>query len=125
MVFQACKYDPSAYPGLLQPLPIPEEVWVDISIDFVKGLPKSKGKEVIFVVVDRLNKYAHYVALSHPFSAEVVAQAYPYNVYKLHGLSRTVSDRETIFLNSFWQALFSVLGIELLLLSAYHPQTDR
>lgn len=51
---QAAKYDSSAYPGLLQPLPVPEEVWVEISMDFITGLPKFMGNEVIFVVVDRL-----------------------------------------------------------------------
>ena len=124
-ICQACKYDNVAYPGLLQPLPIPEEVWVDISMDFIEGLPKSQGKEVILVVVDRFSKYAHFVGLSHPYTAESVAQAYLDNIYKLHGLPRSiVSDRDTIFLNSFWQALFSVLGVELLLSSSYHPQTD-
>ena len=124
-IYQACKYDISANPGLLQPLPILEEVWVDISMDFVEGLPKSQGKDVIWVVVDRLRKYAHFVALSHPYSAETVAQDYLDNIFKLHGIPRSiVSDRETIFLSSFWQLLFSALGVKLLLSSAYHPQTD-
>jgi len=46
-VYQACKYENSAYPGLLQPLPIPEKLWTDSSMDFIDGLPKSHRKEVI------------------------------------------------------------------------------
>jgi len=80
------RYDNSAYPGLLQPLPIPKDVWLDISMDFIDGLPKSQRKEVILVVVDKFSKYANFVALSHPYTAESVAQAYLDNVYKLHGL---------------------------------------
>jgi len=44
---QACKYDTATQLGLLQHLPIPKEVWIDISMDFIEGLPKSQGKEVI------------------------------------------------------------------------------
>lgn len=61
---------------LLQPLSISKEVWVDIFMDFIKGLPKSQGKEVIWVIVDKLSKYDPFVALANPYSAETVAQAY-------------------------------------------------
>jgi len=93
---QTYKYDTSAYPSLLQPLPIPEEVWVDVSMDFIDGLPKSHGKEVILVVVDRFSKYAHFVALSHPYTAETVAQAYLDNVSMIHDIILCP------YLPSFW-----------------------
>jgi len=52
--------------GLLQPLDVPSQVWADISIDFIEGLPKVGGKSVILTVVDRFSKYAHFIALGQP-----------------------------------------------------------
>lgn len=72
---QKNKLDFAAYPGLLQPLPIPNQVWTHISMDFEEGLPSSTRKQVIFVVVDILSKYAHSMALAHPYTA-LVAQVY-------------------------------------------------
>jgi hypothetical protein len=62
IVCQRNKHENVASPGLLQPLPIPIAPFIDISMDFVEGLPKSEGKDVIMVIVDRFSKYAHYVA---------------------------------------------------------------
>ncbi|GKE02245.1 retrotransposon-related protein, partial [Tanacetum coccineum] len=115
----------AAYPGLLQPLPIPHKIWVDISMDFIDGLPMSNGKTVIMVIVDRLSKYAHFIPMSHPYSATQVAQVFLDNVYKLHGLPKTIiSDRDKVFTSLFWKSLFKILKVELKMSSAYHPQTD-
>nr|GEW78220.1 retrotransposon protein, putative, unclassified [Tanacetum cinerariifolium] len=89
-----------------------------------KGLPRSRGKDTIFVEVDRFTKYSHFNPLTHPFSSMNVAQAFLDNVYKLHGLPKTiVSDRDRLFLSRFWQELFKVMGTQLDFTSAYHLQT--
>ncbi|GJV07163.1 retrotransposable element Tf2 [Tanacetum coccineum] len=100
-VCRSCKPELVPYPGLLQPLPIPDKVWAHISMDFVDGLPMSKGKSVLLVVVDRLSKYNHFIPLTRPYSAITVAQAFLDNVYILHGLPKfIVSNRDTVFLSS-------------------------
>jgi len=111
--------------GLLQPLPVPYAPFIDINMNFIDGLPKSEGKEVIFVVVDRFNKYAHLMALAHPYSAITVAKVFMENVYKLYGMPTTiVSDRDNIFLSQFWKELFKQQGVNLQYSTAYHPQSD-
>ncbi|GJZ58344.1 putative mitochondrial protein [Tanacetum coccineum] len=123
-VCQLNKVDLGAYLGLLKPLPIPQSVWSEVSMDFINGLPASKGKTMILVVVDKYSKYSHFVPLSHPYSAIQVAQAFLDNIYKLHGLPKAiVSDRDKVFLSMFWQELFKLLDVSLHISTAYHPQS--
>lgn len=103
------KYQASSPLGLLQPLHIPQAIWEEISMDFVVGLPKSKGFDVILVVVDKLSKYGHFIR----------------EVVKLHGIpSSIVSDRDPTFLSHFWQEIFRMHGTTLRMSTAYHSESD-
>ena len=76
-------------------------------MDFITGLPKSEGKNVSMVVVDRLTKYAHFYALSHPFKASTSVATFMETIHKLHGnLKIIASDRDPIFFGKFWIELF-------------------
>jgi hypothetical protein len=122
---QQAKTERIKYPGLLQPLPVPSQAWQVISMDFIEGLPSSKGYNCILVVVDKFSKYAHFIALAHPFTALQVAKVFVDQVYRLHGLpSAIISDRDKVFTSALWKELFRMTQTDLLMSTAYHPQTD-
>lgn len=111
--------------GLLQPLAVPSRVWEDISMDFIEALPKVGGKNVILAVVDRFSKYAHFIPLAHPYTAESVAKTFFSNIVCLHGFPTSIiSNREVVFTSGFWKALFSAAGTRLHMSSAFHLQSD-
>lgn len=112
-------------PGLLEPLEIPDMAWSHITMDFIEGLPMSRGKDVIFVVVDRLTKYAHFLALSHPYVVEQVVEDFLDNIHKLHGMPNAIiTDRDRIFTSGLFHKIFKAKKVQLRFSTAYHTQTD-
>jgi hypothetical protein len=94
-------------------------------MDFITRLPKVQGRDCIYVVVDRLTKFAHFFAISSEYKTTQVAELFFREVFRLHGLPKyIVSDRDNRFLGAFWQKLFKLAGTELTPNTSYHPQTD-
>lgn len=110
------------YPGLLQPLPVSPGAWQVITLDFIEGLPHSHKYNCILVVVDKFSKYAHFLPLTHPFTAMGVATTFMNNIYKLHGMPKVIiSHRDRIFTSQLWEQLFIKSGTKLHMSSSYHP----
>lgn len=94
-------------------------------MDFITGLPPSRGFIVVLMVVDRLTNSAHFGPLSSQFTALKTTDLFADMVVKLHGFpSFIISDRDPIFISQFWQKLFKLGGTSLRHSTAYHPQTD-
>ena len=89
--------------GLLQPLPIPEWKWEHISTDFVVGLPKSlQGYDLVWVIVDRVTKSAHFLRVKVNYPLNKLAKLYIQEIVRLHGVpSSIVSDRDPKFTSHF------------------------
>jgi hypothetical protein len=112
--------------GLLQPLPVPQTVWEEVSLDLVTGLPvTARGHDAIVVFVDRLSKMVHFVPICKTITAEQLARVFVDHVYRLHGMPKSfVSDRDPRFTSHLWRTMMSMLGTKLKLSTAAHPQSD-
>ncbi|PKI77579.1 hypothetical protein CRG98_002033 [Punica granatum] len=111
--------------GLLEPLPIPERPWENVSMDFIVNLPKSEGCQTLIVMVDRFSKYATFIPTKKDCPAEEAARLFMKHVIKYWGVPTTiVSDCDPRFTGRFWTELFKLLGTSLNFFTSLHPQTD-
>ncbi len=112
--------------GLLHQIEIPSKRWETISMDFIGPLIRTKdGHNCILVVVDKLTKMNHFIAMRTNMGAEEVARLIFDNIIRLHGFpKKIISDRDSRFTSKFWTALWSLSGTKLAMSTAYHPQSD-
>ena len=91
--------------GLLQPLEVAEWKWEHITMDFVTHLPRTSRKhDVVWVIVDRLTKSAHFLAVRMTFTLEEFCRLYIREIVRLHGVPVSIlSDRDLKFTAHFWR----------------------
>ena len=112
--------------GLLNPLPIPQWKWDNITMDFVLSFPLTQQKhDSVWVIVDKLTKSAHFILVKMDYSMDRLVELYVKEIVQLHGVPLSiVSDRDLRFTLRFWKELQSALGTRLNFNTTFHPQTD-
>ncbi|GJT33105.1 putative reverse transcriptase domain-containing protein [Tanacetum coccineum] len=112
--------------GLLVQPEIPQWKWEKITMDLVTKLPKtSTGQDTIWVIVDRLTKFAHFLPMKETNLMEKLTRQYLKEVVLRHGVPVSIiSDRDSRFTSHFWQSLPEALGTQLDMSMTYHPQTN-
>src|SRR3954467_10880735 len=94
-------------------------------MDFITGFPMTpKRKDMIWVIVDRLTKSAHFIPVNHKDNAEKLVEVYIKEIVSKHGVpKKIVTDRESVFTLAFWKQLHEALGSKLDFSTTYHPET--
>nr|GEY40348.1 retrotransposable element Tf2 [Tanacetum cinerariifolium] len=112
--------------GLLVQLEIPKWKWERITMDFITKLPKTtNGYDTIWVIVDRLTKFAHFLPMRENDPMEKLMKLCMKELVTRHGVPVfIISDHDGRFTSLFWQALHKALGTRLDMSTAYHPETD-
>ena len=112
--------------GLMQPLPTPDRPWQHITMDFATDLPATASQhDSIVVFVDRFSKMLRLAPLTKQTTASELAAIFHQHIFRQHGLPESiVSDRDPKLDSDFWRELQRLLGTELKMSTAHHPQTD-
>ncbi|KAK5988430.1 Transposon Tf2-11 polyprotein-like protein [Cladobotryum mycophilum] len=116
--------------GELAALPIPNEPFEEISMDFITGLPSvvdihGRKRDAILVIVDRLTKYCVFVATSKSLTAEGLANILLDKIFRDYGIPEgIVTDRGSLFTSGYWRTFCHLIAMKRRLSTAFHPQTD-
>ena len=123
---QQVKAENQRLAGLLQPLEIAEWKWEHITMDFVTHLQRTSRKhDAVWVIVDRLTKSAHFLAMQMTFTLEELCRLYIREIVQLHGVPISiVSDRDPRFTTQFWKSFQKTMGTQLSMSTTFHPQKD-
>ena len=120
------KYQRKSPAGLLQPLPVPEQKWQSVSMDFIIELPLTmRGHTGIVIFVDWLTKMVRLAPLRTDFSASDVVDLLVSQVFRHHGLpTELVTDRDMRFTLAFFRQLMEKWEVKQKMSTSFHPQTD-
>ncbi|GJT24487.1 putative reverse transcriptase domain-containing protein, partial [Tanacetum coccineum] len=112
------------WPGMKKDIAVYK--WERIAMDFVTKLPRtSSGHDIIWVIVDRLTKYAHFLPIRKDYKMDRLSILYLNEIVSRHGVPISlIFDRDSHFTSRFWQTTQEALGTKLDTSTAYHPQTD-
>jgi hypothetical protein len=117
--------------GTMTHIQTPEKPWKSISFDWITKLPKSHEPmsrthyDSIWVITDRLTKYAYFIPYREASTTEELAYMYLRHIISNHGHPETIiTDRATVVTSKFWQTLMNQLGTKHKMTTAYHPQTN-
>ena len=123
---QQVKVEHQVPTGMLNPLPIPQWKWDNITMDFVSSFPLTQQKhDSVWVIVDKLTKSAHFISVMMDYYMDRLAELYVKEIVRLHGVPLSiVSDRDPRSTSRFWKELQLALGNRMSFSTAFHPQTD-
>jgi hypothetical protein len=112
--------------GLYSPLHVPSHPWKSVSMDFVGGLPMTKGgHDYLYVVVDRFSKMCILIPCKKQIIVEQTVNLFFQHIWVHFGLPTSiVSDRDTQFLGDFWTSLWKMMNTKLKRRINFHPQTN-
>ena len=95
-------------------------------MDFMTHLPwTSRGRDTVWVIVDRLTKSAHFLVMRMTFTLEEFGRLYIWEIVQLHGVPVSIiSDRDPRFTTHFWKSFQRAMGTQLMMSTTFRPQMD-
>jgi hypothetical protein len=115
----------------MQLMELSKELWTNILIDFVTGLPLLKNPTIglaynlILIIVDRFTKYALIIPFRQDYTAVQLAYVLKDRLIRDYSILKIIiSDRDKLFISNYWATLIAEIGTKRKLSTAYYPETD-